>query len=180
MNGQIVVPRGRQTERIGSGELVARQVEAGESLEDRLVDCVEEQAGDDRRGRCTGPPAFTIEMNLGILLFALSILVVVTIAATGLVGFSGLPRVYLSPVVAGAEALAEPLQSVSPFAGESTAWRINAMSSALETMRGRPMRGRGGSSGWIHILTPTSSAVGITSRRKRARFSRSDSASMSR
>ena len=45
--------------------------------------------------------------------------------------------------------------------------------SALPTMRGRPSSGRGGSSGWMHRTIPDSSAVGTTSRRTRARFSRS-------
>ena len=49
---------------------------------------------------------------------------------------------------------------------------MKAISSAFETMRGSPNSGRGGSSGWTHIRTPASSAVGITSRRKRAKFSR--------
>ena len=53
--------------------------------------------------------------------------------------------------------------------------RMNAMSSSLETILGRPNSGRGGSSGWMHRRTPTSAAVGITSRRNRARFSRSAS-----
>ena len=38
------------------------------------------------------------------------------------------------------------------------------------TIRGRPKVGRGGSSGWMHMRMPTSSAVGITSRRKRAKI----------
>ena len=67
----------------------------------------------------------------------------------------------------------EPVQSVMPFARDGTASRMKARSSAFETMRGRPMSGRGGSSGWIAMRIPTSSAVGITSRRNRARFSRS-------
>ena len=41
-----------------------------------------------------------------------------------------------------------------------------AASSAFDTTRGRPKIGKGGSSGWIAILTPASSATGTISRRK--------------
>ena len=52
-------------------------------------------------------------------------------------------------------------------------------SSARETTRGRPKIGNGGSSGWIAIRTPTSSAIGTISRRKANRFSRKPSSAMS-
>ena len=64
------------------------------------------------------------------------------------------------------------MQKVIPLASDSQAPTMKARSSALLTIRGRPKVGRGGSSGWMHMRMPTSSAVGITSRRKRARFSR--------
>jgi hypothetical protein len=41
----------------------------------------------------------------------------------------------------------------------------NLTSFAVETARGRPSSGRGGSSGWIAIRTPNSSAAGTTARR---------------
>ena len=71
-----------------------------------------------------------------------------------------------------APAPSEPVHNVMPFAGDSMAPTTKARSSAFETTRGRPISGRGGSSGWIAMRTPTSSATGMTARRNRARLSR--------
>ena len=54
-------------------------------------------------------------------------------------------------------ALSEPAQNVSPLCGLSTAFRNQAMSSSLVTIRGKPSTWKGGSSGCTHIFTPYSS-----------------------
>ena len=64
----------------------------------------------------------------------------------------------------------DPEHSVMQFAGESTMPMSRCRSSWFLTIRGRPKIGRGGSSGCIAILTPTSSATGMIRFRKYSRF----------
>mmetsp|Transcript_48954 Transcript_48954/g.121483 ORF Transcript_48954/g.121483 Transcript_48954/m.121483 type:complete len:223 (-) Transcript_48954:344-1012(-) len=72
----------------------------------------------------------------------------------------------------------EPTQKVRPLCTSSTARRMCCTSLAVETTRGRPSSGMGGSSGWMAKYTPTSAATGTMARRKCTRLARSVSASM--
>eukprot|EP00967_Tisochrysis_lutea_P062550 scaffold80353_cov33-Tisochrysis_lutea.AAC.2 len=64
-----------------------------------------------------------------------------------------------------------PTQNVRPLCAEGTASSIFCMSESVDTTRGRPSIGQGGSSGCIARYTPASSATGTMQRRKWTRFS---------
>ena len=72
-----------------------------------------------------------------------------------------------------APAPSEPVQNVMPLASDSHRVDDEGEIVGVADDARQAQGGRGGSSGWMHMRIPTSSAVGITSRRKRARFSRS-------
>ena len=66
----------------------------------------------------------------------------------------------------------EPVQNVIPFARSGEAAINAAKSLSVLTTRGKPNKGNGGSSGWMHKLMPNSCAKGAMDCTKKCKFSR--------
>ena len=89
---------------------------------------------------------------------------------------------YLRTMAATSLLLAQPRLPVHrhrQLAGESTSLRNRSRLASQVMMRGRPKMGYGGSSGWMAIFTPHSSATGMTFLRNRSRLAHRPSSPIS-